>query len=187
LNTFSHRDYQDRGHSVGIAIYDNRMEIFNQGGLPQEVDLAKIKKGFSKPRNPLIANVLYRCNMIEKWGRGIQEMVVSCKEAGAPEPQFDVDHIEFKVVFSFPHSIGPSQIPSDERRTELLGSLPDRQRKIAIMIEGEEEGLKLAEILKKLDEPIAERTLRDDLAALKRLGIIKTSGRARATLWKSAC
>jgi hypothetical protein len=43
--------------SVGLAIYDDRMGIFNDGGLLLGVTVAQIKKGFSKLRNPLIADV----------------------------------------------------------------------------------------------------------------------------------
>jgi predicted HTH transcriptional regulator len=40
------------------------MEIFNNGGWLPGVNLQAVKEGISKPRNPLIAEVFYRSNLI---------------------------------------------------------------------------------------------------------------------------
>jgi hypothetical protein len=44
----------------------------------------------------------------------------------------------------------------------------------------------MKEILAKLKHPPAERTLRDDLAALKALGVIKSEGHAKTSVWSLA-
>lgn len=38
----------------------------------------------SRPYNPLIANTFFRTGFIEAWGRGIEKIKNSCKEAGNP-------------------------------------------------------------------------------------------------------
>ena len=86
------------------------MEIFNSGGLSPEVTLEKIKSGFAKPSNPLITDVFYRCNLIEKWGGGVPKMISSCKAAHDPEPEFTSDQNEFKVTFVFSTPISPPRI-----------------------------------------------------------------------------
>ena len=181
INSLCHRNYSDIGGSIGLAIYDNRMEIFNNGGLSPEVTLEKIKSGFSKPSNPLIADVLYRCNLIEKWGRGVPKMISSCKAAHDPEPQFIVDEIEFKVTFMFPTSINPPRV--------LLGTLDEqqaklnrRQREIIEMLSNVRE-LKPKDIIDGLTEPTTDRTLRRDLAGLRALNIIDTQGSGRTVVW----
>ena len=181
INSLCHRNYSDIGGSIGLAIYENRMEIFNNGGLSPEVTLEKIKSGFSKPSNPLIADVLYRCNLIEKWGRGVPKMISSCKAAHDPEPEFIVDEIEFKVTFMFPTSINPPRI--------LLGTLDEqqaklnrRQREIIEMLSHVSE-LKPKDIIDGLTEPTTERTLRRDLAGLRALNIIDTQGSGRTVVW----
>lgn len=50
INSLCHRDYNIRGGSISLAIYDNRMEIYNNGGLPYGVTIEKIKAGFSQHR-----------------------------------------------------------------------------------------------------------------------------------------
>jgi ATP-dependent DNA helicase RecG len=179
INALCHRNYSDRGGSVGLAIYDDRMEIFNDGGLLQEVTLEKIKAGYSKPRNPIMANVLYRCNVIERWGRGIREIIQSCLKAGDPEPQFKVDGIEFKVIFPFPTSLKLETF----KATYPLEQLTLRQREIIQILQDENQGLKATQIREKMLEPPAERTLRENLTELKQLGIIESRGQARATVW----
>ncbi len=183
LNALCHRDYSNHTGPIGLAIYDDRMEIFNEGGLLQGISLEKIKSGFSKPRNPLIANVLYRCNMIERWGRGIQEIIQSCMTAGDPEPQFQVDTLEFKVLFRFPNA-GPGLMLAED--AVVFGKqLTKRQQEIVMILTHAkpDQELKTVEIWQQLLEPPAERTLRDDLAELKRLGIIGSRGHARTTVW----
>ncbi|MCE3237098.1 MAG: hypothetical protein K0R24_79 [Gammaproteobacteria bacterium] len=46
-----------------------------------------------------------------------------------------------------------------------------------------EEEMKIKYIIQRIKEPPAERTLRDDLAILKKKGFIQSSGHARTTTW----
>ncbi|MYC32010.1 MAG: AAA family ATPase [Chloroflexi bacterium] len=70
-NAFCHRDYTSGGGSVGVGIYDDRLEITSTGPLhfgltPERLFLSHE----SQPWNPLIANAFYRRGIIEQWGRG---------------------------------------------------------------------------------------------------------------------
>jgi ATP-dependent DNA helicase RecG len=136
--------------------------------------------GYSDPRNPLIADVFYRCNLIEKWGRGIPSIISSCKAANDPEPLFITDNIQFKVLFEFPISLKPP-VAVEERKTGIL--LTGRQQEIINILARAKHGIKTREIREKLQDPPAERTLRDDLAALKAQGLVESLGRGRNALW----
>lgn len=180
INALCHRDYSSQGGSIGLAIYDDRMEIFNDGGLPSGVTLEKIKTGFSKPRNALIADVFYKYGLIEKWGRGIPKIINSCKAVHDPEPEFYADEAEFKILFRFPGSLKQPVIFL--QKPGLFDQLTPRQREI-VEILTIAETLKMREIMRHLKDPPAERTLRDDLASLKGLGVIDSTGHARTTKW----
>ena len=68
LNSLTHRSYKEAGGSVGIAIYDDRVEIENPGTFPPDWDAEKMKSEHeSKPQNPLLANVLYKRKVLESW------------------------------------------------------------------------------------------------------------------------
>jgi len=41
------------------------------------------------PRNPLIAEPLYRISYVEKAGTGTTDMIADCRKAGLPEPDFE--------------------------------------------------------------------------------------------------
>ena len=41
------------------------------------------------PRNPLIAEPLFRLKYVEKAGTGTTDMIADCREAGLPEPDFE--------------------------------------------------------------------------------------------------
>jgi len=70
-NAFVHRDYASGSGSIGVALYDDRLEIISPGelhfGLTPEMLL---KPHESRPWNPLIASTFYRRGLIETWGRG---------------------------------------------------------------------------------------------------------------------
>ena len=53
----------------------------------------------SRPYNPLIANTFFRAGFIEAWGRGIEKIKDSCKEAGNPMPEYTIKREEIMVMF----------------------------------------------------------------------------------------
>ena len=181
INSLCHRDYAQQSGSIGLAIYDDRMELFNNGRLASNVTIEKIKTGFSNPTNPLIADVFYRCKLIEKWGRGVPKIISSCKEAHDPEPEFMVDQSEFRVVFKFPSLIAPTVILFDEQ-PKVSQALTKRQIEI-VQILSSGSALKPRDILEKLREDTTERTLRRDLVQLKEQGILSTRGQGPAVVW----
>jgi len=61
VNAFCHRDYSIIGGAVSLAIYDDRLEIWSDGILPFGLKIEDLKRDhLSRPRNPLIAEVLAR-------------------------------------------------------------------------------------------------------------------------------
>jgi ATP-dependent DNA helicase RecG len=160
------------------------MELTNSGGLLPGITLEQIKSGLSELRNPLIADVLFRCRLIEGWGRGIKEIIKECKAAGDPEPEFECDENYFQVIFRFPSSMKPEVIFIEEKE-KLTKRLSERQREIVKIIE-ELDGARTLEIQKKLTEQIPDRTLRFDLGVLKKLGIIASKGRGASSIWYKA-
>ena len=71
INAFCHRDYRDPDY-VQIAVFKDRVEIRNPGGLFGGLTIEEIRRGnVSKRRNPLVAELLRRVQMVEAWGRGM--------------------------------------------------------------------------------------------------------------------
>lgn len=123
INAFCHRAYSHPGSSVGIAIYDDRVEIENTGTFPADVTLEKLlKEHHSKPQNPLIANVLYKSEILESWGRGIGLMISECCRVGIPEPEFHTDGSFVWVVFRYKKET-TDKYPTSTRQVEALVKL----------------------------------------------------------------
>ena len=71
INAFCHRDYRDPDY-IHIAVFKDRVEIRSPGGLYDGLTIRKMRKGnVSKRRNPLIAELFRRIQMVEAWGRGM--------------------------------------------------------------------------------------------------------------------
>lgn len=105
VNSLCHRSWRDASCSVAIAIYDDRIEIENPGSFPVGWDLEKIKsKHGSKPQNPVIADVLYMRKILESWGRGISLIMDECQKVNLPEPEYQIDSNEVKLIFRFKKS-----------------------------------------------------------------------------------
>ena len=176
VNSICHRSYLNPGGAVSIAIFDDRLEIWNDGILPFGLKPEDLKRNHtSKPRNPLISIIFYKRGLIEQWGRGTQKIVDLCVLAGHPEPEFFEQADSFVVRF-LPRLYTPSRRISHE--------LSDRQSHILqYLANAEKNGLSFADIKERLSNPPADRTLRDDCQHLKRLGLIKTVGFGRGAKW----
>ena len=76
LNSLVHRDYAFHAATL-ISIYPDHMEFVTLGGLPTGLELADIKLGISVCRNPHLANIFYRLQLIEAYGTGIKKIMDS--------------------------------------------------------------------------------------------------------------
>jgi ATP-dependent DNA helicase RecG len=71
INAFCHRDYYDPDF-IQMAIFKDRVEIRNPGRLYGTLTIDDLRKGnVSQRRNPLIADLFRRIEMVEAWGRGM--------------------------------------------------------------------------------------------------------------------
>ncbi len=90
VNALSHRDYYEKGATILIEVFDNRVEISNPGGLVSAILPEQFgTKSFS--RNPLIFGLFNRMNLVEQVGSGIQRMKDLMKENELPEPAYFYD------------------------------------------------------------------------------------------------
>jgi len=99
INALIHRDYVGTS-SIQVRVYNDKFVIMNEGKLPPEVPLERLKMDhLSKPRNVLLAKVFYLAGLIESWGRGTVKIVENCLKQGLPEPDFIEDSGVMKIVF----------------------------------------------------------------------------------------
>lgn len=96
LNSLVHRDYSFRAGTL-ISIYDDRIEFVSIGGLLPGLELDDLMMGVSVCRNPHLANIFYRLQLIEAYGTGMKKIMDSY-EAAPLQPQITVTNNAFKIT-----------------------------------------------------------------------------------------
>lgn len=79
VNALIHRDYLELGSEVHIDMFDDRIEIYSSGGMPdgrkvQDLDLRNVS---SRRRNPIIADIFNRLKYMDCRGSGFKKILDS--------------------------------------------------------------------------------------------------------------
>lgn len=91
INALIHRDYTNTSN-LQIKVFDEKLVMYNGATLSSEVPIEKFDKPHqSKPFNPTMATVFYKCGFIENWGRGTNSIIKQCVEYGLPKPTFEYE------------------------------------------------------------------------------------------------
>lgn len=99
INAVCHRNYSVSGSDVKFAIFDDRIEITNPGGLPGRLSVDDLGSGVSEIRNPVITRIFHQAGLIEKLGTGYQRIRSAIDEWGLPEPELRDTGTFFKITF----------------------------------------------------------------------------------------
>lgn len=184
-NAICHRDYVSHGGSIGVAMYDDRLEIINTGTFHFGMTPEKLKTPHdSHPWNPIIAGVFYRAGIIEKWGSGTLKILDWCREGTCPDPIWEDQEDAVVVTFL------PAQ-PFEEGAVQLT----DKKRlgiKLGIKL-----GINAEKILEAMSENshITARELSDRIGIsataidahikkLKEFGIVTRKGARKSGYWE---
>ena len=120
INALVHADYAQRGSPLRLAIFSDRIELDNPGGLPPGLTLDDIRRGVSKLRNRVIGRVFHELGLIEQWGSGVQRMIGACREAGLPDPVFEEIGTGFRVSFRNQATTRQEPNPLDQAILDFL-------------------------------------------------------------------
>ncbi|MFC3196264.1 ATP-binding protein [Parapedobacter deserti] len=98
LNSIIHKDHSSTW--IFLRVYDDRLHLWNPGILPEELTVEELKQEHSSyPRNRNIAGVFFKAGYVEAWGRGTNDIIKACKEAGLPEPLIEENQGGLSIVF----------------------------------------------------------------------------------------
>ncbi|WP_298014072.1 RNA-binding domain-containing protein [uncultured Megasphaera sp.] len=96
LNSLVHRDYSFRASTL-ISLYDDRIEFVSIGGLLPGLALEDLMVGISICRNPHLARVFYRLQLIEVYGTGVKKIMNAYADEPV-KPQFMATNNAFKII-----------------------------------------------------------------------------------------
>lgn len=128
LNSLVHRDYSFSASTL-ISVYDDRIEFVSVGGLPTGIALEDIMLGLSICRNPKLASIFYRLELIEAYGTGMPKIIEAY--AGTDlKPKIEVTNNAFKITLpnlNFETNSSPIQKPLTTDEERILHYLTDHE------------------------------------------------------------
>lgn len=98
MNALLHTDYAMTGCHIQVAIFNDRIEFTNPGGLPFGQTIEKALAGSSRIRNRVIARVFRELHLIEQWGSGLRRIVEACKNQGLKPPLIEELNNQFRLT-----------------------------------------------------------------------------------------
>ena len=162
LNAIVHKDYSG-GVPVQISVYDNKIIFWNQGQLPDNWTVERLKhKHPSIPYNPDIATAFFRAGLIETWGRGTIKMINECRKSGLPDPEFNYDLSGFMIEF---------RKKTSEKTSEKIITIIKTNPRVTIQ-----------ELASRIE--ISERSIERNLQKLQRENKLERIGPNKGGYWR---
>jgi ATP-dependent DNA helicase RecG len=176
-NAIIHRDYST-GIPIQIKVFNDKVIVYNDGKLPENWSVKDLLATHrSEPYNPLISNIFFRAGMIESWGRGIEQMTDTCKQAGKPEPAIEFKYNrEFSVSF---YGVVVDTIKDTKRDTINIPTNETQKRLLAMMAENSRITVKTI----SMELGINERNVKSNIRILKDAGLVERIGTNRGGYW----
>ncbi|WP_306554864.1 ATP-binding protein [Acidovorax sp.] len=165
MNALVHRDYSQANANITVALYPDRLEIWNPGSLPDGLSADSLARTHvSRPTNPDIANVAFLRGLVEQWGSGTGRIVAECRKMGLEDPEWKSIGGGIQLTIPLVLADGPLSRDVNERmRSFLLETYPGQ------VIAFEDYTTNWASL-------VSERTARRDLDELVELGFVLIKG-----------
>ena len=161
VNAIAHRDYLVNGSEVHIDIYDDRMEIYSPGGMPdgsviQDRDPTTVP---STRRNPVIADVFNRLGYMERKGSGFAKILdnyaFQINYTEEKKPYFRSDRYQFTVIMPNLNYNGTQDVTQDVTQDDvytLILEMIKRNNKISVKQLAEKLGISIRTVRRKIKE-----------------------------------
>lgn len=191
-NSVTHKDYA--GPDIQMHVYNDHVEIWNEGELPMGYDEEVLYgKHSSKPRNRNIADTMFKAGFIDTWGRGYTKISDGFKAAGLPVPSvkshcggtlvsfmrgFDVVSGKRIGGSNVPDNV-PDGVTSDVTSLSQV-QLNEKQRVICDLIRNNPR-ISIREM--SLVMSLVERTIKRHLATMQKKGVLIREGNTSAGRW----
>ncbi len=187
-NSLCHRDF-DNPKGNEVAIFKDRIEIYNPGLFPEEIDPEDFFSGHEHSilRNPLIAETMYKSKDIERWGSGIKRIHDEC---AAADVQVDFKRLKtgFVVVFHRPKweegkglEKGWSERVTERVTEKVTEKVTENQRQIIETVR-KNPYVTTAEL--SILVGISDRKVKENIKKLKEKGVLKRIGPDKGGRWE---
>ena len=179
LNSLVHRDYSFRASTL-ISIYDDRIEFVSIGGLLPGLELDDLMMGVSVCRNPHLANVFYRLQLIEAYGTGMKKIMGAYADAPV-QPKVTTTNNAFKIILPNVNAV-PKAAEAPEETVKAIAPAADSNEEKILRFLTEYQVITRKEAQKLLD--VSQSTAGRVLKAMVDNGQIKQFGGSRTTRYE---
>ena len=179
-NSIAHKDYT--GPDIQMHVYNDHVEIWNEGELPEGYDETILYgKHSSKPRNRNIADTMFKAGFIDTWGRGYKKIHDGFEKVGLPMPKVESHCGGTLVTFQRGYDVisGRKIVPSDVPSLSPV-QLTERQQKICELIRKNPQ-VSASEMSLVLS--VVVKTVKRDLSAMQKKGVLLREGNTSAGHW----
>lgn len=156
VNAIVHCDYSMKGSSIQIAVFADRVEIINPGGLAFGQTMKHALSGVSRMRNRLIGRIFRELKIIEQLGTGLLRILEEYRAYPQCEPKFEDLNTHFKIIL--PQTTSSSK-PTKIWERQLIAILADNKK------------LSAKEIAALWS--VSDRTARTRLTVMQKQGLIQ--------------
>lgn len=179
LNSLVHRDYSFRASTL-ISIYEDRIEFVSIGGLLPGLELDDLMMGVSVCRNPHLANVFYRLQLIEAYGTGMKKIMEAYADIPV-QPKIATTNNAFKIILPNVNAT-PKTVKSPKKIENAAASVLDsnEEKILQFLMEHPMITRKEAQALLEVSQSTAGRILK----AMVDSGQIKQLGGSRTTRYE---
>ena len=179
LNSLVHRDYSFRASTL-ISIYEDRIEFVSIGGLLPGLELDDLMMGVSVCRNPHLANVFYRLQLIEAYGTGMKKIMGAYADIPV-QPKIATTNNAFKIILPNVNAT-PKTVKSPKEIEKAAASVLDsnEEKILQFLMEHPMITRKEAQALLEVSQSTAGRILK----AMVDSGQIKQLGGSRTTRYE---
>ena len=191
VNALIHRDYSVIGSEVHVDIYDDRLEIYSPGGMYDGTfvqDLNPLNVSSTR-RNPIIADVFARMDLMERRGSGLRKIIESYEgEENYKEelkPEFKSTESLFTTILknlNYDTQIVTQSDTQNDTQNDTRNLKPNDRRKKIIEVMKEDEKITSLELSNMLYVSVS--TIKRDLKILTEEKTIEYVGSAKNGYWK---
>lgn len=172
LNSLVHRDYSFRASTI-VSVYADRIEFVSVGGLPSGIALDDIMLGLSVCRNPKLAAIFYRLQLIEAYGTGMPKIMNAYTESES-KPKIEVSSNAFKITL-------PNRNTGANHAETLVGTIKGDEKRILDFI-GSHGYIVRSDVDRLLE--VSQATANRILKRMVAEGLIYQDGNGRKTKYR---
>ena len=182
VNCYCHRDWTLSG-DIKIEFYDDRVQIFSPGSLPDGLTLENIKMGMVAKRNKIIVDTLDKADVIENYASGVRRIFEDYAHFKKQPEYYISDNGVIVTLFNRNYDIqndGQNDGQNGGQNDGQKISTKDRLEKIIKYIESD--SAITADRLKDLLN-VSKRTIERDIEKLRKDNKIEYVGSAKDGRW----